>query len=90
MQKSVILVANNVAVPSAQYAGGRTVISIQATTYGTAQLQAMGPNGGWFNVGAASTADGFSATVDLPPGSYRMNVSGQAGMNASLLSIPSS
>lgn len=56
--------------------GGRTALVVQATSYpSTLQLQMRGPDGNPINLGNNLDADGI-ANLDLPAGSYRMNLNG--------------
>lgn len=54
--------------------GGRSVLVVNATTYGTGSLflQLQGPSGGWINVNSSAfTADAIF-NFDSPPGQYRL------------------
>jgi len=56
------------------FQGGRTVLTIQATTYPTTTtLELMGPDGNKITVSGNLTTAGDAIVVyDLPPGSYRI------------------
>lgn len=71
------------------FAGGRAVLVVLATAYPTTlKLQMLGKDGATAIDVATVTANGITA-YDLPPGSYRMFVSGGApsGIYADLASV---
>jgi hypothetical protein len=68
--------------------GGYYQVDTVATTYGSCQLQGMGPDGATFlNHGAAITTNGF-VQLYLAPGQYQLTVSGATALYASITRIP--
>lgn len=57
-----------------RYPGGRTVLTIQATTYPTTTtLELKGPDGNKITISGNLTTAGDTIVIyDLPPGSYRI------------------
>lgn len=75
-----------------EWPGGWGVVTAEGdfSGGGTVSLQVIGPQGNWFNVGAATTlvANGMGAFL-LPPGRIRAAVTGVvAAMYARAISIP--
>jgi hypothetical protein len=70
--------------------GGTYSFIMRATSYGTTvQLQTLAPDGStWVNAAANVTADGTNTYSNLPPGQYRINISGATGLFADLTRVP--
>lgn len=68
--------------------GGRTSLVINATAYGTLNLQIQGPSQAWINISSSLVSDQVF-TFDAPAGNYRLNnTSSSVGVNAVLVSVP--
>lgn len=76
----------------AQFAlsGGNYAATAHATWGGgNAQLQVLGPDGAtWLNVGSTITADGISTYANLPPASYRWNITTTTAGFVNLTRVP--
>lgn len=73
-----------------RWSGGKTVFAMNRTSTGTGKVQVMGPDGAtWIDVPnlTATNADAF-IEGDLPPGTYRLNVSSLTGVYAKLIRVP--
>lgn len=73
----------------ATWVGGRSALVVMGTFPTTATLQLLGPDGStWITMATPSTAG--STALDLPAGTYRMNLTGgsPAGFYASLATVP--
>lgn len=84
-------VSGTTATAGQLFPGGAAVMSTFATTYdATCFLQVQGKNAAWANVNAAAyAANGLSAVMYLPAGTYRMNLgSTTAALYATLNKIP--
>jgi hypothetical protein len=70
--------------------GGNYALTTHATSYGsTVQLQVLAIDGvTWLNEGSNVTADGVTSYSNLPPGQYRINISGASGLFADLVRVP--
>lgn len=66
---------STVAASSAVYwEGGRSVLMVEGDTFPTTLiLQIKSRSNTWVDVGSNITADGLSAGMDLPAGTYRIN-----------------
>jgi hypothetical protein len=59
--------------------GGNYAMTNHASAYTTLQLQVLAGDGATFvNVGSNVPSDGVTAYANLPPGSYKLNVSATA------------
>jgi hypothetical protein len=69
--------------------GGRYQVAVVATFGGgSVQLQSLGPDGSTFlPAHTALTANGF-ATLDLPPGTYRIATATATAVFASVIPVP--
>jgi hypothetical protein len=53
------------------------------------QLQTLAGDGStWLNVGANLAADGVVAGQDLPPGQYRLSITGATGVFWTIAAVP--
>ena len=89
MNKHATLLSNASATGDyVAFAGGRASLVVEGTLPTTFKLQVKGKSGGNIDV-ATITAAGITS-YDLPPGEYRMSVSGgsPAALYAHLYSIP--
>jgi hypothetical protein len=70
--------------------GGVYSLTTKATSYGTTvQLQVLALDGvTWLNESVNITADGVTTYTNLPPGQYRINISGATGLYADLVRVP--
>lgn len=92
MQTEGVLFQNIAATTSAfGLIGGYYNINVTATFGGgTVKLQMLGPDGStWQDVGSSTTfTSAGQATVQLPPGSYRVNIATSTAVYASVARIP--
>jgi len=78
------------ATAGVMWEGGRSVLMVEGDTFSTVLiLQIKSRSGTWVDVGSNITADGLSAGIDLPAGTYRINSSGGtiAGMYIDLCRV---
>lgn len=70
--------------------GGNYAMPTHATAYGTVvQLQILAFDGvTWVNVGANVTTDGMVNYNNLPPGQYRIAITGATGVYAVVARVP--
>lgn len=70
-------------------AGGPCIFMAEATWGGgTVKLQVCSPNGTYVDVsGASLTANGTSASLNLPPGSYKAHITTATAVYAYLIKV---
>jgi hypothetical protein len=82
---------SNIAATTAAFAllGGRYVVTVSATFGGgSVKFQILGPDNATFiSIGADFTAAGV-ATVDVPPGQFRLTIATATAVFASICRVP--
>jgi len=59
------------------WVGGRTVLVLEATAYGTdVRLQYKSLSGKWININSTTFSANQVTAYDLPPGTYKMRING--------------
>jgi hypothetical protein len=90
-QESFQLVAANVPSAPATVYGGDYILSQTCTTYGTLNVQVLGPDGATWQTVLSKTASDTAGGSGFALGSYaqiRMTVSGTSGCNALVARVP--